>query len=387
MINNHDYDGYSAFDYLDDSDYERTNIHEDLYYGEPYKIPLSDDEQARVESIVKEHPIISLHDHPVHLPEDIDNYGKYTSDGWMETAYEGLAQSPLDGVFVSNLGVRTWDEAINALGKTYSDIAHQDLVVQAGSVDDIHRAKENGQIAFVPAIETSMPIENNLDRLDILFGLGIRSLGLTYSESNAVGTGLGEKRQGGLTRFGERAVERMNKLGILVDASHASDQTALDACQVSDDPIILSHNGAQELLDIERLDPDEVLKAVADTGGVIGVQSAPHTTATLEHPRHSIGSVMDHFEYIVDLVGIDHVTFGPDVQYGDHFGLHEYFGKDMDQFPQEIRTDINSTKGMDNPTEAWQNIVRWLVKHDYSDDEIAKVVGGNTLRVIEDVWP
>jgi len=115
---------------------------------------------------------------------------------------------------------------------------------------------------------------------------------------------------GGLTSFGEQAVERMNKLGMAVSLGHASDQTVLDVAEVSEKPVFLSHNGARELMDSTRLNTDEGLKAVADTGGVIGINSAPHATATKEHPRHSIVSVMDHFEYIKDLVGIDHVTFG-----------------------------------------------------------------------------
>jgi len=380
------YHGYCAFQYLHD-DIDGVDIHDELYYGEPYEIPLDDEQEERVASLANRKSIISLHDHPVHLPANVEEYPEYTESGWMKTAYEGLAESVLDAVFVAPFGVRKLDEAIDTIGKCYADVAQQDFVVQAGSVEDIHRAKERGQVAFVPCIETSMPIENDLERLDALFGLGVRSLGITYSESNALGTGLAESFPGGLTEFGKEAVERMNKLGILIDTSHASDQTTIDTCEASDDPIILSHNGAKELLDIERLDPDKVLKTVADTSGLIGIQAAPHTSASLENPRHSIESMMDHFEYVVDLVGIDHVTFGPDVNYGDHFGLHQVFGKDMSEFPDPIRTDIDYTKGMDNPTEAWDNILRWLVKEGYSDEEIAKVAGGNTLRVLQEVWP
>ncbi|MFB6206354.1 MAG: dipeptidase [Haloglomus sp.] len=380
------YDGYRAFDYLDDDDYERFDVHEGPNFGEPYEVPLTEDEERQVAEVVSDHPVVSLHDHPIYLPQNMDQYDEYGESGWVQTAYEELAQSPLDAVFVSNLGARTWDSAVNALGKCYADAAKSDFVVRAGSVEDVRRAKAEGKVAFVPAIETSMPIENELDRLDVLYGLGIRSLGITYSDSNALGTGLGEDFQGGLTKFGERAVERMNKLGVLADVSHASDQTALDTCEVSEKPVVASHNGAQELLDITRLDPDGVLEAVAETGGVVGIQSAPHTTATENHPRHDIEGVMEHFEYVKDLVGIDHVTFGPDTMYGDHYALHQHFGKDMSQFPDWLDTGIDYSRGVDNPTEAWNNVVRWLVKHDYAEEDIAKVVGGNTLRVLEAVW-
>jgi len=93
------------------------------------------------------------------------------------------------------------------------DIAHQDFVIHCKTVDDIYRAHREGKVAWVAVMEGAMMIENELDRIDLLYGFGLRSLGITYSESNALGSGLKEDRDGGLTKFGKRAVERMNKLG------------------------------------------------------------------------------------------------------------------------------------------------------------------------------
>ena len=99
---------------------------------------------------------------------------------------------------------------------------------------------------------------------------------------------------------------------------------------------------------------------------------------------------MEHFEYCVDLVGIDHVTFGPDLLFGDHVGLHKAFAAQLsigashaagEDFPR-----VEYVEGLENIAEAWPNIVRWLVKHGYSDDEIRKVIGANTLRVLREIW-
>jgi membrane dipeptidase len=95
---------------------------------------------------------------------------------------------------------------------------------------------------------------------------------------------------------------------------------------------------------------------------------------------------MDHFEYVKDLVGIEHVTFGPDANWGDHVGLHTWFGKDLSIYPDWVNLDIDYVEGLENPNEAWTNIVRWLVKEGYSDEEIRMVTGENTLRVLEQVW-
>jgi len=380
-------DGYESYDYLDSDDYDQVALPESTQTAEPYEVSLTDGEAARADDLAAESHVVSLHDHPAYLPADATDRVEYVRDGRVVTPYDALAESPLDAVFVSPMGSKTWDDCVRNLGMRRCDVAKSDLVTVAGSVADLRRARENDRIAFVFGFETSMPVGNDLDRFDVLYGLGVRTMGVTYSEGNALGTGLAEPYQGGLTDFGHEGVGRMNDLGILVDCSHASDRTTLDVCEASGDPVVLSHNGARELLPIERLDPDEVLEAVADTGGVVGVQAAPHTTSSPDHPRHSIEGALDHFDYLVDLIGIDHVTFGPDAFYGDHVALHmEVFEKDLSEFPDWVETDIDGARGIDNPTEGWRNVVRGLVKRGYADREIEKALGGNTLRILEEVW-
>lgn len=389
---NHHYDGYESFDYLDaGEDFETFTLPDDYQWGDPYQLELSEAQEQRAAEVAAENIVFSLHDHPVYVPEDMAaDFQDYSSEGRLFTAYDALADSPLDGVF-DNIGLSKgasrngmkMEDILYEVGTRSTDIAHQDLLVKAGSVEEIRAAHETGRIAWVPAVETSRMIENELDRIEILFGAGIRKLGITYSESNALASGLGEKRDAGLTNFGEAAVRRMNDIGMAIGLSHSSDQTTLDVCEITDDPVFLSHNGTRALLDIPRLDPDEVLEAVADTGGVIGITAAPHNSATYDTPRHSIESAMEHFEYIKDLVGIDHVSLGPDTMYGDHRGLHRLFGAG----PPEGIESIEYVKGMDNPTEAWHNFVRYLVREGYDDDEIEKVLGGNTLRALGSIWP
>ncbi len=386
------YDGYEPFDYLDD-DYPDFDLPGPHAAGEPYEIEIEPADEKRVAEVAEAYPVISLHEHPFYFPANVEETLDYVSEGRTATGYDALAESPLTAVFdnmldglaaVTSKSGWKFRDIVYDLGMRLCDLDHQDFVVQARTVDDVREAHKTGRIAMIPTIESAMPIENELDRIDVLFGLGIRMMGLTYSESNALGSGLKEDRDAGLTAFGRNAVSRMNQVGMAIDASHASNQSTLDACEVSDAPIFLSHNGAYELLDDNRLDPDHVLEAVADTGGVIGIQAAPHNTATIENnPRHTIDAVIEHFEYVRDLVGIEHVTFGPDTLYGDHVGLH-------DLFFSEVRDELEKVEyvaGMENPTEAWNNIVRYLVREGYSDAEIEKILGGNVLRTLEEVWP
>jgi len=199
-----------------------------------------------------------------------------------------------------------------------------------------------------------------------------------YSEANALGCGLREANDGGLTQFGRLAVRRMNKLGIAIDVSHSGDQTSLDTIEVSEQPIFITHVGARALWNTKRMKPDHILKACADKGGAIGIEAAPHTTLTQQHPHHNLESFMQHFEYVANLVGIDHVAFGPDTLFGDHVALHHAFTRQLSIQAAHGSADFEEVPfvdGIESPAEAFPNITRWLVKHNYSDADIAQVLG------------
>jgi membrane dipeptidase len=394
------YTGYRSFQYLEPGvDYTEFQLAREVDRVPSCKVEVSDEQEQRVQRLLDECLVVSLHDHAFVVPEDPNQIFEYRRAGRDWTGYEGLAVSGIDAIFdclmdgtavITSKAGWKWDDVIWDLGMRLSDIAHQEMVVRAETVADITRAKENGQIALIPSLEAATPIENELDRLDVLYGLGIRSSGIAYSEANTLGSGLRESIDGGLTEFGRAAVGRMNKLGIAIDVSHSGDQTSLDTILLSSKPVFITHAGARALWPTKRMKPDSVLRACAERGGVIGIEAAPHTTLTREHPRHSIESFMQHFEYCVELMGIDHVAFGPDTLFGDHVALHHAFARQLSirasTHGSESFTEVEFVDGIESPAEAFPNIVRWLVKHSYADDEIGKVLGGNVMRVLRAVW-
>lgn len=400
------YSGYESWDYLRATrDFREFQLIEGHSQFEPYLLPLDDEQERTVEDLAERLVMISLHEHPHLFPADLDEMEDYDKEARVSTAYAALADSYWDGVFdnfqngttfITSKSGWKWGDIIYDMGMRLCDLAHQDFVIKCESVDDFHRAHREGKVALVAAQEGAAMIENELDRIEILYGIGLRVLGITYSESNALGTGLKEPRDGGLTDFGRRAVRRMNEVGMAIDCAHASDQTTLDTVETSEHPIFLTHTGARALWDIKRLAPDEAIEAVAAKGGVIGIEAAPHTTVTERHPRHDLESFMEHFEYVEDLVGIDHVAFGPDTLYGDHVGLHRVYSAALSieeshgQRGPEDRVPgyekVEYVRGVENATEASKNILRWLVKHAYAEDDIAKALGGNILRVLGEVW-
>lgn len=394
---------YTSFSYLEAGrDYKAFDLVDELERVPPFLLPLDDDEEARVRSLLETCVLVSMHEHVGLFPERIEETPEYVRHGRMATAFEGLAASHWDCVFDNLMdGICTihsragwqWDDVLHDLGMRLCDIAHQDFLIHCLRIDDVQRAHDEGRVAWVATMEGAAMIENDVDRIDLLYGFGLRSLGITYSESNALGNGLKEDRDGGLTKFGRKAVERMNKVGLLIDCSHCGDQTTLDTVEWSEKPIVLSHIGARELWDSNRLAPDDVMEAVATKGGVIGIECAPHTTLTKNHRRHNLDAFMEHFEYVRALVGIDHVGFGPDTVYGDHVGLHHTYAANLSikdsrggGKPDQHFEEVPYVEGLENPTEGSRNIIRWLVKHGYSDEDIAKVMGGNALRVMREAW-
>ena len=395
------YDGYKAYGYLEEGkDYKAFKLCDPLNRVPEYLVPLDAQQEARVLELAKNTVIISVHDHPELMPEDIEaDLKNYNREGRQRCNYEGLSRSYLDCVFdnmmdgtctISSWAGWKWVDVLQDLSFRLCDLAHQNYIIKCEKVEDIVRAHREGKLALVPVVESAAIIENEVDRVEILYGFGVRSMGITYSESNALGSGLKEPGDGGLTLLGYKVVERMNKVGMTIDCSHVGDKTTLDVIEASQKPILLSHCGARTLWPTPRMKPDDVLKACAAKGGVIGVEAAPHNTMTLQDMVHTIEPFMAHFEYCVDLVGIDYVTFGPDTMYGDHVGLHHAFAANLSQKQQRKAVppfeEVEYVKGLENPTEASKNILRWLVKHNYSDENIRKVMGENVLRVLKETW-
>lgn len=417
MGGNKKYDGFKAFQYLEAGrDYKAFKLRKAIIdeWWEP--VPLSKGEEERFQGLLEKSVVMDLHVHADIGPVDTEDIRGMDKEGRNFIAYEALSSSGLDCVFDNMMDgscfIYTkhgwdWNGVVHDLGLHLCDIAHQDFLIHCKRAEDIDRAHKEGKLAWVAVIESASCIENEVDRLDVLYGLGVRSIGINYSESNMLGSGLKEHRDGGLTDFGYDALVRMNKLGFLVDVSHTSDYTALETIELSKDPIIVSHAGARALTPTTRMFPDQVIQALGEAKGLMAIEAAPNLTRTEKHPLHSIESYMEHIEYCIDLIGIDQVGCGPDTSFGDHVGLyltnlknHPHTGlghysrpgKDVENKFLGIDMDIEQLKelkyvrGMENPSECLQNVARWMIKHGYSDPEIQKIIGRNGYNLVKKVW-
>jgi len=268
-----------------------------------------------------------------------------------------------------------------------------DIITQVKSVQDIKDAKKDGKLGLALGFQAPDPIENDLGLLRVFHKLGLKFLQLTYQERNLVGDGCGERTDSGLSNFGIKVVEELNRLGIAIDLSHVGHKTTMEAIELSKDPVIFSHAG---VLSVESTRPanlrnksDEEIKAMAEKGGVIGLIAYSPYVKHKEIP--TIKDYMNHLEYAVNLVGVDHVGIGLDgpAEEASFTGFaYQYPELALDYgytWANILVTDLNGP-GVSKGEERLVNLARGLVSRGYSDQEIRKIYGDNFLRVFQKVW-
>jgi len=254
---------------------------------------------------------------------------------------------------------------------------HSDLIMLATTAEDILTAKKENRTAFLIGFQNVDPLEGRLDMLDIYYKLGLRIFQLTYHFQNIAGTGGAERHDTGLTKFGLELVEKLNEFGILIDLAHVGPKTSLETIEVSKDPVVFSHSNARALVDTYQNHYDDELKALAEKGGVIGVTGFPRL---LGGENCTINDMLDHIDYIVNLIGVDHVGIGSDFAEGWNESLERRIRL------LEIDGKIYTwPKGFEDVTK-FVNIVKGLVSRGYSDNEIRKILGENFLRVFRRVF-
>ncbi|HEU4694595.1 MAG TPA: dipeptidase [Vicinamibacterales bacterium] len=265
--------------------------------------------------------------------------------------------------------------------------ANPAVLVAVLKAEDIRRAKQEGKTAIMLNFQ-NCPIGDDLDNLDMFHSMGVRSIQVTYNERNLLGDGSTERTDSGLSDFGIAAVERMNALGILVDSSHSGYKTTLDAIAFSKKTPIISHSNCRALNDHPRCKSDEQIRALAAKGGVMGL-----TTVNVMVKRDlpvTMEDYLDHIDHIVKLVGIDHVGFGSDMditgwptdpEKKDEF--LGFYGKPYFKESYRFRYPL-AVDGL-NHEHKWKYVTAGLLKRGYKDEQIAKVLGGNWLRVFSEV--
>ncbi len=255
---------------------------------------------------------------------------------------------------------------------------------------DFVEAKANGQLAYLVQAQPIEPISRDTRLLEQAYAFGLRMLMLTYNAQDLVGSGCTDRTNGGVTYFGRKVITLCNALGIIIDTAHSAERTTLDACRFSSQPVVASHNGAKGVYPHDRSKSDDEIRAIAETGGVIGVFTDAFFL-TGDRQQFTVTTWLDHVDYIANLVGWQHVAIGTDAPFAGPKWAVAKMGEWSSQTgfrPAEHSTDpgtvIHNLAGFDDYRDL-PNLTRGLVARQYTDEQIRGIVGGNLLRVLEQV--
>lgn len=278
------------------------------------------------------------------------------------------------------------------LGRWHRYVRERDDTLLVLEASDIERAHAQGKLGLILHTQGTSIIEDELDLLDAYQAAGLRIVQLCYNTKNIIGDGAGERTDSGLSYFGLRFVERLNALNLIVDCAHTGHRTSLDAVAASSAPVIISHANARAVHDNARNVDDELIRAVAATGGVVGTVGFPAFLVSEGQP--SLDRFIDDIAYKAELVGIDHVGLGIDYYQGQHpvaddadakARYEELVGQGLWRPSEYPPPPYRYPAGIETPRTLSALTAR-LLERDFEESDVRKILGLNWLRVYRTVW-
>jgi microsomal dipeptidase-like Zn-dependent dipeptidase len=272
---------------------------------------------------------------------------------------------------------------------------NKDIVAQAASVAEIEQVAASGRTALVFGFQNTSPVEHNLDLFGTFRDLGVCIMQLTYNLQNYIGCGYWEETDSGISsRFGRKAIEEMNKVGILIDLSHCGERTTLEAIERSARPVAITHANPREFVGAGvygagRQKTTEAINTLARRNGVIGL--SPNRNMTKRGAATTLEEFGDMVAWVVERIGVDAVGIGSDYCPGHSGSVRSWW-----RYARWSRESAPAEQMTMAPHEGWSdwvktpaglsNIVRELARRGFAPDDIAKIMGGNWMRLFAETF-
>jgi membrane dipeptidase len=268
--------------------------------------------------------------------------------------------------------------------------AHPDVLMKIYSIADLRRAKETRRLGLIYGFQNASMLEGDASNLDVFQRFGVRIIQLTYNDRNLLGDGCLEPANAGLSRHGRDVVARMNELRMVVDLSHCGLQTTADGIATSSRPVAITHSGCRGVFDHPRSKTDDILRALATKGGVIGIYMMPFINA---QGQPMAADLVKQIEYAVKVCGEDHVGIGSDLSITPHVVNAEYEAKHRRFVEGRKARGIAAPREEDymfvkdlNVPRRLEMIADQLQSRGHSAARIEKIIGANWLRLFGEVW-
>ena len=298
-------------------------------------------------------------------------------------------------VTVSAVGVLAgaFDDTVKQIAYWEREIdAHPDALTRIGSAADLRAAKASGKVGLIFGFQDTLPIGDDLSRLETFRRLGVRIIQLTYNRRNLAGDGCLEPGNAGLSRLGQDMVARMNEIGVLPDFSHCGHRTTSEGIAASKKPVAITHSGCAALADLPRNKTDEELRLLADRGGVFGVYFMPFLRM---QGQPMAEDVIRHIEHAVQVAGEDHVGIGTDGAVSPVALTPEYVKRFREDIERRRKLGISAPGEREdvylfipdlNTPRRFETLAAELARRGHSEDRIAKILGGNFARLFAESW-
>lgn len=304
---------------------------------------------------------------------------------WHRPVFEAMHQGGLTGV---NCTCCIWEDfptTMKAVADWKSRLRENaDILMQVYSTADIRRAKEQGKVGIILGWQNSTGFGDYLPLVQVYKELGLGIVQLTYNTTNTVGSGCYETRDTGLTDFGRELVEEMNRVGILIDLSHVGSKTSRDAIEHSRQPVAYSHCLPAALKNHPRNKSDEELKFIADKGGFVGVTMFPPFLQ--RGVEATVDDYVEAMEYVMNLVGEEHVGVGTDFTQDHDRAFFEYITRDKGYARSLTRFgEIINPRGLQTIAE-FPNLTRAMEQRGWPESRIEKIMGENWIALLRQVW-
>jgi membrane dipeptidase len=292
------------------------------------------------------------------------------------------------GVSACVVSVAAWEscrETMDRLGEVFRLVRANDELCLASSAADIRAAKRDGKLAIVLHFQGTCPFEYDLDLAEVYSRLGVRVVQLAYNVRSPAADGCEEPGNAGLSRFGRQLVAELNRLRIVVDVSHTGHASSMEAVEASTAPVIASHSNANAVHSSRRNLNDDLIKAIAGSGGVIGANGFPAFVADTTTP--ALDQYIDHMAYIADLVGPAHVGIGldytdrnpPMAEYEQLVADGHWSRESYPPPPWHYPGGLDDASGL-------RNLTQRLLRRGFSQQDVRGILGENWLRVFGAVW-